>query len=544
VRDQSWTRVTHTTRGLTLRRTQTPARLNMGLNWTARMDRCKAHTLSVLNQLSTRPRAVDHRRDAPCGLENISATLPASSVALDDYLHNVYGPPRDDAARRARSAAWRWDDVDVVWLRHLPRSLSGRCTWVRAPRFSGDVFLPSGHPNCGLRPAGLLWIYRFESVCNDERLQSKPERGGARVPVHVEERQWVEVTHAFPSYQHLWNSERSGLWMYEARGSGLWHHAGRTLVASDVIDLARFLNVSFVDYGPYFRMNVSTAALMPRSPPGFPQVPKSVLFARTQKVVQRASLGVASVLMTHHLDLHRAEGSLVGVLPCCPMQGYFKRELMSLRTQGYVRLQCPPTPTSQPQTLPPQTLPPASTSSPPPLAVVPMPRQGPIASKGALSHAAEAADPATDTFAWGDRFSGLRPCRSCVPNAHGGDAVVLSAGRVQRPLFFPYKYVQCAFVTSASQLPLGSDPRAPVVPTPLSASSEREYTAGLAAGAAPSYDDVARASAHIAGFEALRNDSKMAVQQRKEDEEALCMGARTYKPPARRRRSRTRRARQ
>ena len=220
----------------------------------ARLERCKARALSILSQQRTPlpQQRAGRRWGVPCDLANISSLLRSTSVALGEYLTHVYGPV-DYAARRARSEAWDWDNVDVIWLRHLPPSLAGVCTWLRAPRFEGDVFLPSGHPNCGLRPAGLLWVYRFEGVCHDERFHSEPERGGARAPVRIEERQWVEVTHTFPSYQHLWSAERSGLWMYVARGSGLWHHAGRTLVVSDVIDLARFLNVSFIDYGPYFR---------------------------------------------------------------------------------------------------------------------------------------------------------------------------------------------------------------------------------------------------------------------------------------------------
>ena len=34
------------------------------------------------------------------------------------------------------------------------------------------------------------------------------------------------------------------LWMYSARGSGLWYDTGRTLVVSDTIDVLNFLNAS------------------------------------------------------------------------------------------------------------------------------------------------------------------------------------------------------------------------------------------------------------------------------------------------------------
>lgn len=54
---------------------------------------------------------------------------------------------------------------------------------------------------------------------------------------------WVEVMHQ-PSvsesrkYQVSWSDQ---LWMYRVNGSGLWYHAGRTLLCSDTIDLAAYL---------------------------------------------------------------------------------------------------------------------------------------------------------------------------------------------------------------------------------------------------------------------------------------------------------------
>ena len=57
---------------------------------------------------------------------------------------------------------------------------------------------------------------------------------------------WLEVLH-MPSwsqsrpYQKSWGNQ---LWMYVVRGSGLWYHAGRTLLCSDTIDLVNYLNYS------------------------------------------------------------------------------------------------------------------------------------------------------------------------------------------------------------------------------------------------------------------------------------------------------------
>jgi hypothetical protein len=262
---------------------------------------------------------------------------------------------------------------------------------------------------------------------------------------------------------------------------------------------------------PLSGMNVSTATLMPRFPPGYPQLSKATLFSRAKKAFQSRSLGVTSVLLTHHLDMHRAQGGAGHVPPCCPMQGFFKRELMSLRTEGYVRLRCPPIASARPA---PSTTPTAGTAT---------------------------VEAWTTAFASGDQFSGRRPCTSCVPNAFGGDAIVVSPGRVQRPLFFPYKHVQCAFATSITlQGPVGAaweDGRASVFPTELPGNASRTGF-DLNLGALGSYAAVAAAAAHVPGFGPLRNDSELAVLQRREEEEGLCLGARTYKPPARRRKRR------
>ena len=55
---------------------------------------------------------------------------------------------------------------------------------------------------------------------------------------------WIEVMHlpaVSRDIQHkgVWTNQ---LWMYHAPGSGLWYDAGRTLVCSDTVDLAYFIN--------------------------------------------------------------------------------------------------------------------------------------------------------------------------------------------------------------------------------------------------------------------------------------------------------------
>lgn len=88
-------------------------------------------------------------------------------------------------------------------------------------------------------------------------------RGGPRVgmqPKSITTWPWVEVMHS-PSYG-IRDMEDGNLWMYVARGSGMWFNPGRVLALSDTWDLAEFLN----ETGRYNYLDLkSKAALMRRA---------------------------------------------------------------------------------------------------------------------------------------------------------------------------------------------------------------------------------------------------------------------------------------
>jgi hypothetical protein len=79
--------------------------------------------------------------------------------------------------------------------------------------------------------------------------------GGPRAPPKWRRWPWTEVLHS-PSWGRGMVDEQ--LWMYVARGSGLWFNPGRVLELSDTWDLAIFLNYS----GYNGRSTGSKAALM------------------------------------------------------------------------------------------------------------------------------------------------------------------------------------------------------------------------------------------------------------------------------------------
>ena len=80
------------------------------------------------------------------------------------------------------------------------------------------------------RSPGLLWVYHFARECVGDQ-HGKPQ-GSAPPRLHAGS--WAEVTHVF-AYD---TRERSGLWTYRARGSGVWLWLGATLTFSDLPDLA------------------------------------------------------------------------------------------------------------------------------------------------------------------------------------------------------------------------------------------------------------------------------------------------------------------
>ena len=86
-------------------------------------------------------------------------------------------------------------------------------------------------------------------------------RGGLRLnltlPTPIRRWPWVEVLH--DAGYGVASQGVGNLWMYLARGSGLWFDPGRVLVLSDVWDLATFLNATN-SYNP--RVPTSKTLLM------------------------------------------------------------------------------------------------------------------------------------------------------------------------------------------------------------------------------------------------------------------------------------------
>ena len=68
-----------------------------------------------------------------------------------------------------------------------------------------------------------------------------PDMGGAREPPAFDRGAWMEVTHIGPADPaDGWH----GTWFYAARGSGLWYFTGDRMIVDDIVDLARYFNVS------------------------------------------------------------------------------------------------------------------------------------------------------------------------------------------------------------------------------------------------------------------------------------------------------------
>ena len=85
----------------------------------------------------------------------------------------------------------------------------------------------------------LSWVdFRPRSLLMPKRRLDN--RGGDRVPARAADWSWVEVIHQ-PGLGGAMALDH--LWMYMAKGSGLWFHAGRVLECSDFIDLAMYLGL-------------------------------------------------------------------------------------------------------------------------------------------------------------------------------------------------------------------------------------------------------------------------------------------------------------
>ena len=173
----------------------------------------------------------------------VQCVLQQSTAQTAKYLRSVYG----SAPSAEMLLSWHWKTVDVIWLPLLDARVrecilhhrsSGRWT---AHSASG-LYLP---PIGSKMELPLIWQYRSELGCAG----SKAEMGGTRGPPREQlDGGWVEVVH----YMRRSEFERHNVWMYRATGSGVWYHMGKTLLFSDLADLATYLRDTTSD---------STAAL-------------------------------------------------------------------------------------------------------------------------------------------------------------------------------------------------------------------------------------------------------------------------------------------
>jgi hypothetical protein len=169
-----------------------------------------------------------------CALKAVAAAMPAGSRALAAYLQRVYGaePPP------ARLHGWQWELVDVLWLRYLVASVrETACTvplGAAAPLVHGPAFVAvSVRDNWakGLDATGLLWRFRWVDGCAGEPYSF----GGVSGPRGADRQHddWVEVSHVQVGVRPSWD-EQQLLYLYRARGSGLWYLPGKTHARDDM----------------------------------------------------------------------------------------------------------------------------------------------------------------------------------------------------------------------------------------------------------------------------------------------------------------------
>ena len=156
-----------------------------------------------------------------------------TSTSRATYAQRLYGA---EAASESPDG-FTWTNVSVLYPHLLRGQLNGTCFGKadRAYRRSmlGGFFVD--------------YVERRNTVNGD-----LINRGGPRLPPQIVRWPWTEVMH---SNHHGLTSMQGGvgqgnLWMYVARGSGLWFDPGLVLEFSDTVDLAIYLNTSSSDYHP------------------------------------------------------------------------------------------------------------------------------------------------------------------------------------------------------------------------------------------------------------------------------------------------------
>ena len=169
---------------------------------------------------------------------NLSWTscFDTSREATKAYAVAVYG---EDA-----STAFDWKSLNVVFPHFLQKPVSAgtsnesitRCLLQYEQVYK--LFI--------LRGALFVNYRRYAALGYDGPYSQYINRGGQRNPCGSAEWPWIEVAHqpslsppSRPKQPIGWSDQ---LWMYVANGTGLWYKAGRTLLCSDTVDLAIYLN--------------------------------------------------------------------------------------------------------------------------------------------------------------------------------------------------------------------------------------------------------------------------------------------------------------
>ena len=137
------------------------------------------------------------------------------------YASALYG-----TSAAAAEDAFRWTHVNVIYpslIPHLNVTCFNAADMVYRRAVVGAIFVD--YPERSKIMSG-----------------NKVNLGGPRAPPKWRRWPWTEVLHS-PSWGRGMVDEQ--LWMYIARGSGLWFNPGRVLELSDTSDLAIFLNASY-----------------------------------------------------------------------------------------------------------------------------------------------------------------------------------------------------------------------------------------------------------------------------------------------------------
>jgi len=125
----------------------------------------------------------------------------------------------------AKEKAFNWSHVDVIYT-SLLTGLNQTCFGQAQMIYRKPVI-------------GATFVDYFERAKIDHG--AVVNMGGPRASPRIRRWPWTEVLHS-PRWGRGMVDEQ--LWMYVARGSGLWFHPGRVLELSDTYDLAIYLNAT------------------------------------------------------------------------------------------------------------------------------------------------------------------------------------------------------------------------------------------------------------------------------------------------------------